>query len=91
MRAQWLWQELKFRELFEDMFYLAGIGHIKPSKPYFDRIDQQLGRQEERPLFFDDRDEVVVGARLLGWEAILYNELDDVTAHPWIAGQLDAT
>jgi len=88
MRAQWLWQQLKFGELFDDMFHSARIGHTKPHKPYFDWVNNRLRPQAEAPLFFDDREEVVSGAREHGWEAVLYDELEDVTSHPWIAERL---
>lgn len=88
MRAQWLWQQLKFGELFDDMFHSARIGHIKPARPYFDWVDNRIGRQAEPPLFFDDREEVVSAANAHGWEAVIYDEIEDVTTHPWIAGRL---
>jgi putative hydrolase of the HAD superfamily len=88
MRAQWLWQQLRFGELFEDMFHSARIGHAKPAKPYFDWVNNRLGRQAEPPLFFDDREEIVKAARESGWEAVQYDELEDVTGHPWIAERL---
>ena len=88
MRAQWLWQQLKFGELFDDMFHSARIGHMKPARPYFDWIDNRLGRRDTPPLFFDDREDVVKGANAHGWEAVLYDEIDDVLNHPWIADRL---
>jgi putative hydrolase of the HAD superfamily len=88
MRAQWLWQQLKFGELFDDMFHSARIGHMKPARPYFDWIDNRLGRREAPPLFFDDREDVVKGANAHGWEAVLYDEIDDVLNHPFIADRL---
>jgi putative hydrolase of the HAD superfamily len=88
MRAQWLWQQLKFSELFEDMFHSARVGHTKPNKPYFDWVSNRLGPQAEPPLFFDDREKVVKGARQHGWEAVQYDELEDVTGHPWVKARL---
>jgi putative hydrolase of the HAD superfamily len=88
MRAQWLWQQLKFGDLFDDMFHSARIGHMKPARPYFDWIDNRLGRRDAPPLFFDDREDVVKGANAHGWEAVLYDEIDDVLNHPWIADRL---
>lgn len=88
MRAQWLWQQLKFGELFDDMFHSARIGHSKPAKPYFDWVSNRLGPQAEPPLFFDDREDVVKAARAHGWEAVQYDELEDVTRHPWIVARL---
>lgn len=88
MRAQWLWQQLKFGELFEDMFHSARVGATKPHKPYFDWVANRIGPQSEPPLFFDDSDEVIKAARAYGWEAVQYDDLEDVTRHPWIAERL---
>jgi len=88
MRAQWLWQQLKFSDVFDDMFHSARIGHLKPTKPYFDWINNRLGPQAEAPLFFDDRIDVVKAARENGWEAVLYEDLPDVAEHPWIKARL---
>lgn len=88
MRAQWLWQTLKFSELFDDMFHSARAGAVKPNKPYFDWVQNRLGPQVEPPLFFDDREEIVSAARAHGWEAVQYDDIEDVTGHPWIAARL---
>jgi len=88
MRAQYLWQTLKFGEVFEDIFHSARVGTMKPHKPYFDWVSNRIGPQSQRPLFFDDSEPVIKGARDHGWEAVAYNELEDVTTHPWIAERL---
>jgi putative hydrolase of the HAD superfamily len=88
MRAQWLWQTLKFGELFEDIFHSARVGHAKPARPYYEWVSNRLGPQAEPPLFFDDSEAVIRGAREHGWEAVQYDELADVTGHPWIAERL---
>jgi putative hydrolase of the HAD superfamily len=88
MRAQWLWQQLKFGEVFEDIFHSARVGHRKPQKPYFDWVSHRIGPQDEPPLFFDDSEEVIKGARAYGWEAVQYDDLEDVTSHPWVAGRI---
>lgn len=88
MRAQWLMQTLGFGDIFEDIFHSARVGHAKPAKPFFDWVNNRLGRQAESPLFFDDREEIVSAARGHGWEAVLYRELEDVTMHPWVRERL---
>ena len=70
------------------MFHSARIGHAKPAKPYFDWVNNRIGPQAEPPLFFDDREDIVKAARAHGWEAVQYEELEDVTGHPWIAERL---
>jgi putative hydrolase of the HAD superfamily len=88
MRALWLWQTLGLGELFEDIFYSARIGIRKPERGYFDFIERRIGLQSEPPLFFDDTPEVTAAARKHGWDAVLFDTIDDCTRHPWIAERL---
>lgn len=85
LRAQWLWQGLKLGEVFDDMFHSARIGIAKPQAGYFDEVTRRIGKQDEAPLFFDDRADIVAAARRAGWEAVLYETLEDCTNHPWVA------
>ena len=87
-RAQWLWQAMGLGELFEDIFYSARAGVRKPEKGFFDFIEQRIGPQSEPPLFFDDTPKVIDGARAHGWEAVLFNTVEDCISHPWIAERL---
>jgi putative hydrolase of the HAD superfamily len=87
-RALWLWQSMGLGSLFEDIFYSARIGTRKPERGFFDFVDHRIGSQSEPPLFFDDTPKVVKGAHAAGWEAVLFNTLDDFLAHPWIAARL---
>jgi putative hydrolase of the HAD superfamily len=91
MRALWLWQTLGMSELFDDIFYSARVGIRKPEPGFFDFVAARIGPQAEAPLFFDDTPKVVDGARAAGWEAVLFNTIDDFTAHPWVADRLTAS
>lgn len=88
LRAQWLWQTLRLGEIFDDMFYAARLGVMKPHPGFYAEIDRRMGPQTEPPLFFDDSPEVVAGARKAGWEAVVFNTSDDCTTYPWIAERL---
>ena len=88
LRATWLWSQVGLGELFEDIFYSARAGVRKPEKGFFDFIEQRIGPQTEPPLFFDDTPRVIDGARRHGWEAVLFDSVEDCTNHPWIAERL---
>lgn len=88
MRAQWLWQTLGFSELFEDIFYSARAGVLKPHKDFFAFAEARTGPQAEPPLFFDDTPKVVAGAKAHGWDAIQFDTNQDFLSHPWIAAKL---
>ena len=87
-RAHWLWHTLGLSELFEDIFYSARAGIRKPETGFFDFIEQRIGPQSEPPLFFDDTPKVIDGARAHGWEAVLFDTVEDCTSHPWVAARL---
>lgn len=88
MRAFHLWNRHGFENLFDDMFHAARFGELKPSLPFFERTTDILGPQVEPPLFFDDSEAVVQAANAFGWEGVLYHDLTDCTAHPWISAML---
>ncbi len=85
MRAQWLWSGLGFSELFEDIFYSARTGVMKPHKNFFDFAEARIGKQTQPPLFFDDTPKVVDGARAHGWDSVLFDTNEDFFAHSWIS------
>lgn len=88
MRAQWLWHTLGLHEVFEDIFYSARAGVMKPHKAFFEFAAERMGQQPEPPLFFDDTPKVVDGGRSFGWETVLFSDIDDFRYHPWIAERL---
>lgn len=88
MRAQWLWQTVGLGEYFQDMFFSARVGVMKPHKAFFDFAEDRMGPLDEPPLFFDDTPKVVDGARSHGWDAVLFQTAADVLSHPWLAERL---
>jgi putative hydrolase of the HAD superfamily len=88
-RAAYLWDELGFREHFKDIFYSAKLGHLKNAPEFFLEINRALGiGPAERPLFFDDREDVVALARASGWDACLFNTAADLLNHPRLVNLL---
>lgn len=88
MRANWLWSVLEFGDLFEDIFYSARIGARKPDARFYQFVDSKVGPRAEPPLFFDDTEAVVQGARKAGWEAVQFDTINDMTDHPWVKARL---
>lgn len=88
VRAFYLWHDLNLGHLFKDMFYAARMGAKKPQREFFQAVEKRLPDTGEPPLFFDDTPAVVDAANAFGWEAVLYNELINFTAHPWVASRL---
>lgn len=88
-RAQYLWVDLGLRHYFKGIFYSAQIGHLKKEPAFFETIDRLLKVDtRERPLFFDDRSEVLEVARQVGWDAVLFESADDIRNHSRLAPYL---
>jgi putative hydrolase of the HAD superfamily len=82
-RAAFLWNEVGFREHFRDIWYSARVGHLKYELEYFEAVNAALGiAPGERPLFFDDTEEVVAVARRAGWDAHIFDSIADLHSHP---------
>jgi len=87
LRAAYLWRELRLGHVFDDMLYAARLGAAKPDPVFFEKADGYLTECNDQPLLFDDSTKVVEAAREFGWDAALFNEIEDFTTHPWIAAQ----
>jgi putative hydrolase of the HAD superfamily len=82
-RAAYLWDELGFKAHFKDIFYCAKLGHLKDALGFYLAINEALGiAPDERPLFFDDREDSVALARQAGWDACLFDTPSDLLGHP---------
>jgi putative hydrolase of the HAD superfamily len=82
-RAAYLWEELGFKDHFKDIFYSARLGHLKNAVEFYLAINEALGiRPDERPLFFDDREDSVTLARAAGWDACQFDTAADLLNHP---------
>lgn len=88
-RADYLWNDLGFREHFEVLFYSARIGHLKSAPEFYAMVGIALDiGPHERPLFFDDSRSAVTAARNAGWDACLFDTVDDMRNHPRLRGLL---
>lgn len=88
LRAMWLWGKLGLGEIFDDIFYSARLGARKPEEKFFEHVSRSIGEQTEAPLFFDDTPKVIDAARAHGWEAVLFDTVEDCRNHPWIAARM---
>jgi putative hydrolase of the HAD superfamily len=88
-RAAYLWNDLGFKTYFKDILYSAKLGQLKNTPEFFHRVNAMLGiAPPERPLFFDDQEDAVGLARAAGWDACVFNTVEDVVTHPRLRGLL---
>lgn len=82
-RARYLWNELAFSDLFDDIYYSARLGLPKKDIRFFEAINETLGiGSEERPLFFDDQPEIAELAARVGWDVTVFRSAGDLRQHP---------
>ena len=82
-RADHLWNALGFREHFRDILYSARVGQLKGTASFFAAINTMLAiSPADRPLFFDDQEDVVNLARRAGWDACVFEDVTTVLTHP---------
>jgi putative hydrolase of the HAD superfamily len=86
-RAGYLMNEMGLSKYFDDIFYSARIGHLKPSAPYFAHIARALQLSGgEKPVLFDDTPSVVAGAKAFGWDAIEFVDCTSLNESALIRG-----
>jgi putative hydrolase of the HAD superfamily len=84
-RADYLWNNLKLKDLFEDIFYSGKIGMVKRNPDFFHKINKQLALKDCKDvLFFDDHVHNVESAKLAGWNAFEYETIKDFVENPLI-------
>lgn len=76
----------KLKDVFEDVFVSADLGHKKNESEYFaavfDRVRALAGNDMESVLLIDDDERNVAVARAFGFETVLYRSFEDVEAKP---------
>lgn len=71
-RAAWLWKDLGLRDHFDDMHYAADLGASKPSRAFYEAVEQRVGLHGPAIAFIDDSESNVRAARERGWQAALW-------------------
>ena len=89
VRASYLMNTMGFRRYFQDIFNSARLRILKPDPRFFVRIEELLGRPNEKPIFFDDRENVVEAARAAGWDAHQFDRPEDILKSKRIVSLLD--
>ncbi len=90
IRARYLWEKAGFNKLFQKMFYAADLKAPKPELAFYKGCEAQMPPSKQPPLFFDDYDLYVDGARKAGWEAHVYEDERTCLDHPFIKDLLAA-
>lgn len=83
-RANYLMNELGFKNYFQDIFYAADLGAAKPDLLFFEKTEQRLKELgfNTKPTFFDDHPEIIKTAQTQGWDAHHFETVDDLNKSP---------
>jgi putative hydrolase of the HAD superfamily len=71
-RARFLWNDLRFRDHFDDIHYAAELGCSKPAAAFYRKIEDRTGFLPSELILIDDRLANVEGAIASGWSAALW-------------------
>lgn len=90
MRATYLMEAMGLARHVDGIFYSAAIGHRKPSRPFYQHIQDTLGGSAEDITLVDDTEDNVTAAREQGWNAIHWRAdmslLDELARSPANSG-----
>ena len=78
LRASYIWNVMRFKELFDGMFFSGAQGFLKSDPSFFEQIDQVIKSSKDQEVdFFDDTLICVETSQMVGWNSYLYNNKHD--------------
>lgn len=83
-RADFLWNDAGLKNYFEDIYYSARLGCLKEDPDYFSQIVRELHLPDKNVLFFDDSPKNIDVAKQFGWDAVIFDDINDLATHPVI-------
>lgn len=75
-RAQYMIDKMGFGKSFEKLFASAHLGMMKPDQMYYKKVMDDIGAKKDEVLFWDDREENIVGAKKFGIHAEVYENFE---------------
>lgn len=89
-RAKHLMETLGLKDYFEDIFYSAKMGVLKPNRDYFEYISDYLKLSRgDQPIIFDDTPEVLKTAKSCGWLAYEYLNVSSLEQSSFVSQILE--
>lgn len=78
-RARYLSETVGFSQVFDELFFSSRMGVRKPDSAFYVAIQEELGRSPSELVLVDDSLANVEAARVLGWTAVHFRNLADLT------------
>ncbi len=76
--AEYLVEEYKFNELFDDMFWSFQNGIKKPAPEAYLQVAEKFNVHPEECLFIDDKERNIEGAKKVGMKTIFYTNPENL-------------
>lgn len=71
-RAQYLWENCKFKEYFDGHFFSGYLRFSKPQVAFYKKIEEMLDAKSDEIVLIDDTIENIQGAENAGWFGLLW-------------------
>ena len=78
VRAEYIRNRMGFESKFDGLFFSCDLGHAKPDRQFFDLIAAEIDCEPRDIHFWDDADSYIRAARLAGWNAFLYENIESL-------------
>jgi len=76
-RANYMLEEMGFKNHFDKVYASAHLGAQKPSEEFFRKILDEIKLEAENVLFWDDSEEHIEGAKLTGINSELFTDFQN--------------
>jgi putative hydrolase of the HAD superfamily len=80
-RANFMRSEMKFSEVFDDLFISSDIGFMKPEPEFYLSISERLNVVPSRLHFIDDQQHYLDAAAKQGWNTHLFSNVSQCRAY----------
>jgi putative hydrolase of the HAD superfamily len=78
-RAAYMRREMRLTEEFDHVFFSCEIGAAKPDIAFFSYVEEHLRYPASEICLIDDAERNVMAARTVGWNAIWYRDVTDLS------------
>lgn len=79
IRAAYIREQMRFGELFDQLYFSCDLGFTKPDRRFFDAIAEDISAPSSEIQFWDDSHENVDGAKVAGWDARHFTGVDSLS------------
>ncbi len=72
------WQKYEFLKYFDKLILSHEVGSVKPEEKIYRAVEEASGLPSEEHFYIDDIQEYVDAAKILGWDAVLFESYENL-------------